>query len=79
VAGVEHIVDCSAQRTDHSAVDEDLTDARWVEFTVPAELTASHIEERQRKVRAALDRLQAAALTDDQLCDLLTVLGIEDA
>jgi hypothetical protein len=79
MAGVEHIVDCSAQRTDHSAVDEELTAGRLSEFAVPLDLTTSHIEERERKVRAALGRLQAAAMTDEQLYDLLTVLGIEDA
>ena len=75
---VEHIVDCGAQRTNRSAVDEDLSPQRMAEFSVPGELTFAHIEDRNRRQRAALDRLQMAAVTDEHLRDILIVLGVED-
>jgi hypothetical protein len=75
---VEHVVDCGARGTDHVAVDQDLTPQRLAEFAVSGELTFAHIEERDRRQRAALSRLQLAALTDDHLRDILIVLGVED-
>lgn len=75
---VEHIVDCGAQLTNHSAVDEDLSPGRRAEFAVPPELTFGHIRERDRRQREALDRLQLAAVTDEHLRDILIVLGVED-
>jgi hypothetical protein len=75
---VEHVVDCGARGTDHIAVDQDVTPERLAEFTVPAELLRARADERDQRQRAALERLQMAALTDEHLRDILIVLGVED-
>jgi hypothetical protein len=75
---VEHVVDCGARGTNHIAVDQDATAGRLAEFTLPGELSFAHAEERDRRQRAALERLQMASLTDEHLRDILIVLGVEE-
>jgi hypothetical protein len=77
VQHVEHIVSCG--RSDHYAVDVPHTDEEAApRRQVPVELTRTWINTRAARRRAALDRLQAAAFTDDTIADLLTVLGLEN-
>lgn len=75
---VEHIVSCG-EKSDHFAVDVEHTEEEIApRREVPLQLTKPWQEEQEARRRAALTRLQTAALTDENIADLLTVLGLED-
>jgi|HubBroStandDraft_2_1064218.scaffolds.fasta_scaffold25590_3 hypothetical protein len=75
---VEHIVSCGEQ-SDHFAVDVEHTEAEAApRREVPLQLSKPWLEEREARRRAALTRLQTAALTDEHIADLLVVLELED-
>lgn len=78
---LQHVVDLSARGTDHFATDVEVPDEQIAWREPPPGVIAARTEAaaRERRQRTALSRLQAAALTDPHLEDLLTVLGLEDA
>jgi hypothetical protein len=78
---LEHVVDLSARGTDHFATDVEVSDEQIAWREPPPEVLRGRVEEARRALRraAALSRLQAAAVTDPYLEDLLILLGLEDA
>lgn len=75
---VEHVVDCSKQRSDSYATDQEVTDEEVAWREPPEELAKPAVEARNLRKREALTRLHLSALTDPDLADLLIVLGLDD-